>query len=187
MERNEDWDRIDRDVEQRFACRHQQQRLAYIESVNAKRMYLMQCDRCGKKTSNWLPLRGWTEEQLEQAEPYNRDLEQEWLEKVAQYRRQLWSEVQERRAAAMEEQRRAYREEYLQSPEWKAKRELVLKRDNNLCQHCLRRPATQVHHLSYEGVPNEPLWNLRAICRTCHAAIHGEDQADPWTIRVTGS
>jgi 5-methylcytosine-specific restriction protein A len=66
---------------------------------------------------------------------------------------------------------------YLRSDKWKAKRALVLQRDNYLCQACLKNTATDVHHKSYEFVMNEPLFDLIAVCKRCHDHIHNLKQA----------
>lgn len=60
---------------------------------------------------------------------------------------------------------------YLKTDEWRKKRELVLKRDKNLCQSCLDRNATEVHHLSYKFWRNEPLFDLISVCKPCHDLI----------------
>lgn len=61
---------------------------------------------------------------------------------------------------------------YLSSDQWKAKRKLVLSRDNNLCQHCKDKPADEVHHLTYVNLFNEPIEDLLSLCRNCHITIH---------------
>lgn len=66
--------------------------------------------------------------------------------------------------------------EYLKSPEWKVKREKVLKRDNYICQGCLEKEATQVHHLSYKHIKNEPLFELVSICKECHDIVSKTDR-----------
>lgn len=66
--------------------------------------------------------------------------------------------------------------EYLKSPLWQEKRELVLKRDNYLCQACLTDAAVQVHHLSYKHVFNEPLFELISVCLRCHDIITNMDR-----------
>lgn len=63
---------------------------------------------------------------------------------------------------------------YLNSPEWRSKREKVLKRDNHRCQCCLENYATQVHHKSYEFVDlagSEPCFDLVSVCTPCHDKI----------------
>lgn len=69
-----------------------------------------------------------------------------------------------------------YHSNYLMSERWKIKRELVLKRDNNICQSCLQNKATQVHHLDYNYHMNEPLYRLISVCRRCHEIITTMDQ-----------
>jgi hypothetical protein len=65
---------------------------------------------------------------------------------------------------------------YLKSKEWKVKRLLVLERDNYLCQACLKSKATEVHHLTYKHVFNEPCFELVSICNPCHKLITELDQ-----------
>lgn len=61
---------------------------------------------------------------------------------------------------------------YLQSPEWWAKRNAAMNRDQHLCQGCRCRPATQVHHLTYARVGRELLIDLTSLCDDCHEAAH---------------
>lgn len=71
---------------------------------------------------------------------------------------------------------------YLQSPEWKAKRNLVLARDGHRCKACEQQQATQVHHLTYENVCQEILFELISVCEDCHSIIHGRvmDEGNLW-------
>ena len=59
---------------------------------------------------------------------------------------------------------------YLASKEWKKRRARVMDRDNYLCRICGKR-ATEVHHLTYDRIFDEPLYDLVAICRECHEVI----------------
>lgn len=61
--------------------------------------------------------------------------------------------------------------DYLKSTTWQEKREEVLRRDGYLCQACLKRKATEVHHLTYDHYKNEPLYELISVCHSCHQAI----------------
>lgn len=72
-----------------------------------------------------------------------------------------------------ERRRDYYRNEYLQSDEWKRKRYVVLKRDNWSCVKC-GAPATQVHHTRYapKNIGREPIKWLESVCKTCHDSIH---------------
>lgn len=61
---------------------------------------------------------------------------------------------------------------YLSSEEWRKKREMILKRDNYICQGCLTENATEVHHRTYLNVGNEFCFELISLCETCHERVH---------------
>lgn len=67
---------------------------------------------------------------------------------------------------------------YLGSDTWKQKRKLVFERDSTLCQICKTETATEVHHLSYQNIYNEPLEDLIAICQVCHKKEHNKPHLD---------
>ena len=67
---------------------------------------------------------------------------------------------------------------YLTTPEWRVKRAKVLKRANGLCEGCLEREATQVHHLSYRHIFQEFMFELIAVCQECHARLHADKNGD---------
>jgi hypothetical protein len=65
---------------------------------------------------------------------------------------------------------------YLASPEWKAKRAKVLARASGGCEACANAAATEVHHITYAHVFDEPLFDLRAVCRPCHERLTKRDR-----------
>jgi hypothetical protein len=78
---------------------------------------------------------------------------------------------------------------YLASEEWAARRDKVMQRAGGFCEGCRAQPATEVHHLTYEHVTQEFLFELVAICGDCHARFHGKParpKAPSWTPRHTG-
>ena len=67
--------------------------------------------------------------------------------------------------------------ELLKTPEWKEKRQQILKRDNFKCIVCKSKKQFNVHHRMYIG--NRPPWKyhnscLATLCRKCHESIHKE-------------
>lgn len=68
---------------------------------------------------------------------------------------------------------------YLQSPEWKDIRALVLDRSGGRCEGCAKRRARDVHHLSYAHLYDEFLFELVAVCRRCHVRWHAQSQTSP--------
>ncbi len=69
-----------------------------------------------------------------------------------------------------ERRRQEYRA-YLQTPAWMNRRNAVMQRANGRCESCGIATATEVHHKTYEHIFNEPLFDLVAICRSCHEKI----------------
>ena len=74
--------------------------------------------------------------------------------------------------------------DYLKSEEWAARRAKVMQRAGHCCEGCREQPAIDVHHLSYEHVTQEFLFELVALCRDCHGRIHLQSdrpKAPTWT------
>jgi hypothetical protein len=103
----------------------------------------------------------------------------------ADHRRQRQQVEWEHEQAVREAQRQRESERwwaqynaYLESPQWRRRRELVLSRAGGVCEGCGERRAVQVHHRTYEHVRNELLWELVAVCEDCHRRCHpGKDLA----------
>jgi 5-methylcytosine-specific restriction endonuclease McrA len=87
---------------------------------------------------------------------------------------------------------------FYKSSKWRKKRELVLRRDNYLCQECRRygktTPAQTVHHIyPLERYPVLALVsaNLVSLCNECHERMHdrltGEltQTGERWRDRVS--
>jgi len=64
---------------------------------------------------------------------------------------------------------------YMSSDAWRQKRLLVLERDLHKCQARMKGctiKADHVHHVSYQFLGDEPLWDLQSVCVNCHRRIH---------------
>ena len=77
------------------------------------------------------------------------------------------------REIRLNERRKNYNE-YIKSAEWLNFRQLVLERDKNMCQGCLKSEAEEVHHLTYDNLGNELLFELISVCKPCHDRIHNK-------------
>jgi hypothetical protein len=67
-------------------------------------------------------------------------------------------------------------EEYLQSPEWKARAAAAKERDGNRCRLCNSPDNLNAHHRTYERAGREDPEDLTTLCKWCHtlysAAVH---------------
>ena len=66
---------------------------------------------------------------------------------------------------------------YLESPEWQAKRQAVLDRDEHRCTECGTTKYLHVHHLTYARIFHEELEDLVTLRDGHHAARHGRKSA----------
>lgn len=65
-------------------------------------------------------------------------------------------------------------QQYLNSKEWALKKKEVLFRDDYCCQLCGEVENLNVHHLTYNRVGDEALFDLVTFCRSCHEIEHGK-------------
>jgi len=65
--------------------------------------------------------------------------------------------------------------DYLQSDEWKARRDYRLKKDGFRCAICGTGKNLQVHHITYERIQNELIDDLVTLCESCHNGVHSSD------------
>jgi 5-methylcytosine-specific restriction endonuclease McrA len=138
-----------------------------------------QCQNCGNVKAS--AIGGYSKEQKEALPILNTPLRELRYTMLQQQYQDANKKVHEGRSRLYEQKREDRRSnwleeysKYLSSPVWRNKRDLVLKRDNYLCQACLKNYATQVHHKSYEFVDlagSEPAFDLVAICTPCHERI----------------
>lgn len=65
-----------------------------------------------------------------------------------------------------------YDRSYYESEDWQDRRQEALEAADGACEIC-GDEATQVHHLTYRRFGCEDPRDLQALCRACHASIHG--------------
>lgn len=65
--------------------------------------------------------------------------------------------------------------DYLQTPEWRRRRDARIHLANRRCQRCDARRELQVHHLSYERLGAEWDTDLEVLCRSCHEGHHFDE------------
>lgn len=144
-------------------CNHPQTEIRYKPfKTGDGRHFAEQCTVCGKKvTQDWLP------------KPANHATCQKWdyeLEEtfLSGYRQ----DQSQQRLTTKREQHHDYELYINTSVEWQKRRALVLQRACNLCEACLISTASQVHHTDYDFLKDEVLFDLRAVCKSCHSKIH---------------
>lgn len=164
---------------EKFRCDHPSKEIRHRVVKGGGSQYVEQCLTCGKAVSqpyakakalqmnNGMSPAGFDDELLARWEKGYSDgfkrIEQEFNDK-------------EKRSSA--EFQRWYGE-YLASPKWKRIAKRVMDRANGVCEGCLDRTATEVHHLTYRDVGAEFCFQLVALCRECHDRYHRTDDDSP--------
>lgn len=87
------------------------------------------------------------------------------------------TQEEQRRVAAMTklaeiEERSLVYQEYINSPEWRARAAAVKERDGNWCRVCNSPHRLQVHHRTYERLGHEEDTDLLTMCDGCHGLFH---------------
>lgn len=97
----------------------------------------------------------------------------------SQDRAEQWRAESAQRVAEREQDERKWWEwysDYLATPEWAKRRQLVLGRAQGLCEGCRSAAPVHVHHLTYDHAGDELLYELVALCRECHQKAHPEKE-----------
>lgn len=153
-----------------LVCFHPCKPIRYRLASNSTKMYKFQCIRCGELFGKWIP----------HADIENPDditiIDDGLKERYAETIRELEIALKEvQREVEKEDFDNTY-EEYLKSPEWLKKRDLVLERCDHRCEGCGINIAFLVHHLTYNNVYKEFLFELVGLCGYCHEEIHTKDE-----------
>ena len=64
---------------------------------------------------------------------------------------------------------------YLKTPRWRRKRREILKKHGFRCELCGSGTNLNVHHITYENLPDECDDDLLSVCKRCHDKIHEAD------------
>lgn len=148
-----------------FDCEHAQVVVRIRTIKGGSTQYVNQCLKCGSPVGN--PLR---------KSDYAGDLLQAFDVALQEY----W---EKKRQDAVETLKARFArdaffdsyDDYLKSDAWASKRAKVMARAHGICEGCGDAVPREVHHLTYQHVGNEFLFELVALCHECHERIHGDE------------
>lgn len=154
-------------------CPHRETRLAKRTYANGATHFGRQCLACG----DWIPTKKPSVLESLKAVDFDPAIKEKHQASVTAYYEQQRAEHERQLEKESAEWWAAYND-YMRSARWADKRRRVLDRDKEMCQACLKRKASQVHHKTYEHCQNEqgefgyePLFELESICTICHDAL----------------
>lgn len=130
--------------------------------------HVKQCLTCGRNLGA-VP-KAWGKAACE----FDAALEERWNRQVRQQYERWRHQQAAVRMEADSDWRRRY-DAHLRSEKWRLLRLRVMRRCRGMCEGCGVEKAVQVHHLSYEHMGDEFLWELAAVCLGCHERVHGRE------------
>jgi 5-methylcytosine-specific restriction endonuclease McrA len=139
--------------------------LVYWIRPTGDKRFCYQCLDCDAQVGGYVGSAELSDAEKAGAVPFNEAGRRAQFERE---QRELREEQEVERAA-----RRAAYDEYLQSPQWQTLRHRVRMRCGAICEGCGVAPMEHVHHLTYEHVRQEFLWELVGVCGACHERVHG--------------
>ncbi|MGO9461359.1 MAG: HNH endonuclease [Rhodomicrobium sp.] len=151
-------------------CSHSRKELRQKRNRGGALQYISQCLDCGRAVGLFLK----HSPELEKVPTWDDQIEDDYHANRERRRKAILQKhvrIQRTRSEGFWREYNAY----LESKEWREKRERVLKRENGQCEGCGIKPATQVHHRTYAHVFNEFLFELVAVCDDCHEQLHLDD------------
>ncbi|HEY1361789.1 MAG TPA: hypothetical protein VGF60_06055 [Xanthobacteraceae bacterium] len=151
-------------------CSHPQKQLRQRRNRGGAIQYIEQCLRCGnsvgffrKHTPNLVASPAWDDKLQDNFYAARQGDREAIIQKHVRIQRSksegFWKEYNL----------------YLKTGEWQQKRAKVLQRANGQCEGCGMKPAAEVHHLTYNNVFAEFLFELVAVCDACHSRLHEDD------------
>jgi hypothetical protein len=153
-------------------CQHNQQSPCEWKDGAGNKHIKKQCQQCGRMLGTALRKNKVSESVLVNYQP---NLEESYDAKRNAERDDIIQKHIRIQKAQSGEFSKSYKD-HLNSDKWKLViRPKVFKRANGICEGCLERPATQVHHLTYEHLGDEFMFELAAMCGPCHERLHPKD------------
>ncbi len=147
---------------------HHSEKIGYVAISGGGSQYKKYCELCGEALSNPLPKpKDHLENEIINVEELRLNFKKSTFERQKGFILSLKSRVTANEGSIKEQWGR-----YLTSDTWQAKRKLVFERANYKCEGCGMHPAQEIHHLTYERRFFEMLFDLVALCPSCHSLIH---------------
>lgn len=150
--------------------------LRYLSTANGSKQYRYQCLKCGETVGKGaIKYTDLTNDQRAHATEFDAQLQEERRKEYYRMKQAAFNAERTERSLAWWTQY----SDYILSPEWKDKSRRVLDRDNHRCTARLpgcEAIATQAHHLTYDHVFYEPLFELTAVCKHCHEELTRMDR-----------
>jgi len=163
-----DYEHVYKQVIAETTCRHPTTAVRKRFASNGAISIWNQCQKCGYAVGPAIRKATMTAQAVDTLPTWDDEIAKRFSKDRETYQQQM-NEAE--RVRCVREWRRHY-DVYLETPEWKRKRDLVMARAQEICEGCREAKAVDVHHLTYDDAGEEFLFQLVALCRKCHERWH---------------
>jgi hypothetical protein len=150
-------------------CKHENTEIRFMASCGQIKS---QCLNCGQSTSNAISHSKFSKEEIDTLPRFDEQLRADWWNNKDLRRKEVAESFAQEAKQKLADRKLLYHD-HLKSEKWKEKRRLVIQKQNNICQGCLNAEIDDIHHLSYDNLGDELLFQLIGLCRDCHKKTHG--------------
>ena len=175
------------------SCTHETSEYRIKFDTLQRPLISLQCKICGKRVSDVVSPKKFSKEEIDLMLPWDGKLQTTFKKAKSEQQkfqhevqRDLKKELKRDTYIRLHSERQSAYSNYLKSEEWQNLRRKVLARANGRCEGCGDKPATDVHHLTYERFGKEMLFDLVAVCKECHKKIHKQSKATTETNCAMG-
>ncbi len=165
------------EYDEKAKCEHEKEEIRKRQTKDGRFQYVYQCVKCGNMSPPVSKSEAFEQTDGKEPDSVNRKLCENWKKELDEKRQEIYLKYY-RKHEEKEREKEKWYSEYLQSAEWRIKRDKVLKRAKGICEGCLERKATVVHHLTYRHIGNEFMFELLAVCKECHNRIHAQAERE---------
>ena len=146
-------------------CPHQNRRQCYQARDDGSWWTAAQCRDCGKKLSSLMRMKNSfvPNDQME-------ELDDEAEKRNSTLHNIAWDSF--RAKESLEGRLRHARA--IDSPHWQVMKMRCWQRCRGVCEGCGGATATQLHHLTYDHLGGEFMFELAYLCNECHKRIHNK-------------
>ena len=163
------------------SCKHTNSIVKKWFRTDGKQYVKAQCEDCGIRHGQCLVIAQHSDSPAgDETQHLNRDVVNQitysiYTEVAKKISDELKPPAPPKRPENQSTKRQKQYQTYMSSDAWRQKRLLVLERDLHKCTARMKGctiKADHVHHVSYEFLGDEPLWDLQSVCVNCHRRIH---------------
>ncbi len=151
-----------------YYCEHQSKELRHMQHCN---QYRYQCLDCSQSVGDAVSKKLISSEFLETIKAFDLEARDQYWKNQSVQARVIADQILQESEKKLIQRRQLY-ENHLKSQKWRDLRQLVIERENGVCQGCRKSKITQVHHRNYERLGDELLTDLYGFCESCHKKTH---------------